>query len=407
MERPGPGPDPRPAAHRRLGLLRGRRQPHRRHPCAPPAAQARPGVRPHRDGHRRRLPDARLGTRGGEAPAAAPRRRRGPGDVRGLRQGGSPPAAHRRRTQEDAQDRRCPRPAPAGPRPDRDQSLRPDARLAEILARACPERPVVSELAELAPAGSPAALLKFLQAQKSLPLVACVGHEPNLSQFAGWLLTGGEKSFLELRKGGACLLDFAGRVAPGNATLLWHSDSRPAAVAPADEDSGRPAGASGGGGRTPPRARAARTRRGSPQALVEGDEKRRCTTSGSRCGACEASCARIAPPSASSSEEAIRRLAAMAATPTRVATPRSSSRGSPASPKSSSPPSGPATASWRASSRHAATRAIARSSARSCATSPVSPRSSEHASSPTRSPSTSNTHHDRRASPPRRAKPWP
>ena len=75
---------------------------------------------------------------------------------------------------------------------------------AEILARACPEQPVISELAELAPAGSPAALLKFLQAQKSLPLVACVGHEPNLSQFAGWLLTGGEKSFLELRKGGAC-----------------------------------------------------------------------------------------------------------------------------------------------------------------------------------------------------------
>lgn len=93
---------------------------------------------------------------------------------------------------------------------------------AEILARACPEQPVLSELAELAPDGSSAALLRFLQAQKALPLVACVGHEPNLSQFAGWLLTGVEKSFLELRKGGACLLDFAGRVAPGNATLLWH-----------------------------------------------------------------------------------------------------------------------------------------------------------------------------------------
>lgn len=93
---------------------------------------------------------------------------------------------------------------------------------AEILARAFPGRPVLSELGELAPGGSSAALLKFLQAQKSLPVVACIGHEPNLSQFAGWLLAGKEKSFLELRKGGACLLDFAGRLAPGNATLLWH-----------------------------------------------------------------------------------------------------------------------------------------------------------------------------------------
>lgn len=93
---------------------------------------------------------------------------------------------------------------------------------AELLARAYPERPVLSELAELAPEGAATALLKFLQAQKSLPLVACVGHEPHLSQFAGWLLAGREKSFLELRKGGACLLDFAGRLTPGAATLLWH-----------------------------------------------------------------------------------------------------------------------------------------------------------------------------------------
>lgn len=93
---------------------------------------------------------------------------------------------------------------------------------AEILARAFPTRPVLSESGELAPAGASSALLKFLQAQKALPIVACVGHEPDLSQLAAWLLTGREKSFLELRKGGACLLDFTGRMAPGNATLLWH-----------------------------------------------------------------------------------------------------------------------------------------------------------------------------------------
>jgi len=93
---------------------------------------------------------------------------------------------------------------------------------AEILARACPGRPVLSELAELAPAGGPGGRLRCLRRQKSRPLVAFVGHEPNLSQLAGWLLAGKEKSFLELRKGGACLLEFTGRLAPANATLLWH-----------------------------------------------------------------------------------------------------------------------------------------------------------------------------------------
>lgn len=93
---------------------------------------------------------------------------------------------------------------------------------AEILARAYPERPVLSERPELAPGGTSAALLKFLQAQKSLPVVAFVGHEPNLSQFAGWLLAAQEKSFLQLRKGGGCLIDFAGRIGSGNGTLIWH-----------------------------------------------------------------------------------------------------------------------------------------------------------------------------------------
>lgn len=93
---------------------------------------------------------------------------------------------------------------------------------AEILARALPERPVLSEQAEFEPDGTSAAMLKFVHSQKSLPFLACVGHEPNLSRFASLLLSGRDRSFLELRKGGACLLEFSGRVAPGAATLLWH-----------------------------------------------------------------------------------------------------------------------------------------------------------------------------------------
>lgn len=93
---------------------------------------------------------------------------------------------------------------------------------AEILARAYARRPVVSELAELAPDGAKPALAKFLLAQKSLAALACVGHEPDLSIFAGLLLAGREQTFLEMKKGAACLLDFPGRIAPGGARLLWH-----------------------------------------------------------------------------------------------------------------------------------------------------------------------------------------
>lgn len=93
---------------------------------------------------------------------------------------------------------------------------------ADLLAERYSRKPVLSELADLAPDGASAGVLEFLQAQRALPAVACVGHEPNLSQLAALLLAGKEHSFLELRKGGACLLEFAGRVAPGAALLLWH-----------------------------------------------------------------------------------------------------------------------------------------------------------------------------------------
>ena len=72
---------------------------------------------------------------------------------------------------------------------------------AEILARAYPARPVLSEAAELSPAGASAGLLKFLQTQKALPAVACVGHEPDLSQLAGWLLTGSRSRFSSCARG--------------------------------------------------------------------------------------------------------------------------------------------------------------------------------------------------------------
>lgn len=52
-------------------------------------------------------------------------------------------------------------------------------------------------------------------------VVAVVGHEPHLSTLATWLISGIEKSRIEMKKGGACLLAFDGAPSAGSATLDW------------------------------------------------------------------------------------------------------------------------------------------------------------------------------------------
>jgi phosphohistidine phosphatase len=50
---------------------------------------------------------------------------------------------------------------------------------------------------------------------------AVVGHEPHLSHFVCWLLTGRNGQFVELKKGGACLLELEQERAAAKAKLLW------------------------------------------------------------------------------------------------------------------------------------------------------------------------------------------
>lgn len=76
------------------------------------------------------------------------------------------------------------------------------------------------EIEELAPDASPVEFLSWLRKQKA-ERVAVVGHEPSLSLMVSWLLTGTEHRLLAFRKGGACLLDFPGKVGAGTAILLW------------------------------------------------------------------------------------------------------------------------------------------------------------------------------------------
>lgn len=54
------------------------------------------------------------------------------------------------------------------------------------------------------------------------PIVAIVGHEPQLSMVAEYLLAGSEaNSFLILKKAGAALLEIGDYNDPGTANLLW------------------------------------------------------------------------------------------------------------------------------------------------------------------------------------------
>ena len=91
---------------------------------------------------------------------------------------------------------------------------------ARILARALGVG-VTDELAALAPGSPPQAILPWLRARSGLDLVAVVGHEPHLGQLASWLLAGRSRSFVTLKKGGACLLDLGARPGPGRAELAW------------------------------------------------------------------------------------------------------------------------------------------------------------------------------------------
>ena len=73
----------------------------------------------------------------------------------------------------------------------------------------------------LLPAAEPQALAHVLSERAHHGPVAVVGHEPHLSAWVGWCLTGECRSLLALRKGGACLLHFDGAVAAGGALLQW------------------------------------------------------------------------------------------------------------------------------------------------------------------------------------------
>jgi phosphohistidine phosphatase len=91
---------------------------------------------------------------------------------------------------------------------------------AEIVAAAFGNLPVETSVA-LSPGRPPDDVVEWLKHHAALECVAIVGHEPDLSDLVSYLLLDEGTSFFVFKKGGACLLEFAGRIGPGDAILRW------------------------------------------------------------------------------------------------------------------------------------------------------------------------------------------
>jgi len=91
---------------------------------------------------------------------------------------------------------------------------------AEIVAQVYDDIDLL-ETDALKPSATANDTLHFLQQLAIDQTVALVGHEPSLSELIGWLTAKSDLPFLELKKGGACLLSFYDEVYAGGATLRW------------------------------------------------------------------------------------------------------------------------------------------------------------------------------------------
>ena len=93
-----------------------------------------------------------------------------------------------------------------------------------IVSEAYGNTPRVETSDTLEPERPPADFAKWLRAQDAAVVIA-VGHEPQLSTAASWFMGLGE-SRVELKKAGACLLEFDDQPMKGAGTLRWLMTSR-------------------------------------------------------------------------------------------------------------------------------------------------------------------------------------
>lgn len=76
-------------------------------------------------------------------------------------------------------------------------------------------------LEELIPGSNSNDILKWMRDFPRDKTVAVVGHEPSLGSLISFCLTGVEADFIELKKGGAALVEFNSEIKPSGGRLLW------------------------------------------------------------------------------------------------------------------------------------------------------------------------------------------
>lgn len=91
---------------------------------------------------------------------------------------------------------------------------------AAIVSEAYDGIPVVTAPA-LGPDRPPSEVAAWLSTRREKGTVAVVGHDPMLSVMTGWFMTGDARAVLELKKGAACLVEFAGAPGPATGVLRW------------------------------------------------------------------------------------------------------------------------------------------------------------------------------------------
>ena len=89
---------------------------------------------------------------------------------------------------------------------------------AEILSAAFPRAKRLQH-PRLAPGFDPGRLLHWVVRQTAV--IALVGHEPDLSQWIGYLTTGNSRSLVHMKKGSVCRLDMPDHALPGEARIAW------------------------------------------------------------------------------------------------------------------------------------------------------------------------------------------
>ena len=90
---------------------------------------------------------------------------------------------------------------------------------ANILAEAFPHAKRLTHPG-LAPGVNHSALSQWVMRHKGV--VALVGHEPDLSQWIGYMVSGDPRSLVLMKKGSVCRLEMPETAAAGEARIAWH-----------------------------------------------------------------------------------------------------------------------------------------------------------------------------------------